>query len=335
MTERKGRTLERLVELLERVLGGLELKVTSPDWIPDRDTGEPREVDVSVRGRLGGSDILVILEARDRQSKQDVTWIEQLAEKAKSVGADKVVAVSSSGFFEPAIKKASARGILLRSIDDLTRDNIAGWFNAPGITVSGVCYEIKAVQIGLSDVPEGVSLDALIPLIRCPQHVPCEYLLRESDKRPTSLAHICSGIPQDHPFYQGIPEDGSRVLRHITISLAACQDRYHVIDGECRYLVAEIHMSMELWQATTVIPPKAIRGYKTAGVGDGDATLAQLVEFDLIHGDSRAQASIVRDARTGRVVLSVLPLPDGDRAQRSDKSPETTDRSLQANEPDS
>ncbi len=81
--------------------------VKSPDRIPDKVTGEPREVDVSIRYKIGTSPVLITIECRDRSSKEDVRWIEQIAEKKHSIGASITVAVSSSDFTKPAINKAA------------------------------------------------------------------------------------------------------------------------------------------------------------------------------------------------------------------------------------
>ncbi|HUI39919.1 MAG TPA: restriction endonuclease, partial [Methanothrix sp.] len=104
---RKGRDLELLVAFLENHLGPLGIEIKSPDYIQDKDTSQLREVDISLRSKIGSSNILAIVECRDRKGDEDVTWIEQLSRKRESVGADKAVAVSSSGFSDPAIIKAS------------------------------------------------------------------------------------------------------------------------------------------------------------------------------------------------------------------------------------
>lgn len=134
---RPGKETEELVEALEASVGkedGVEVK--SPDYIPDRDTGEPREVDVAVRIKSGSHRILIILECRDRQGAQDVTWIEQLATKRASVGADKAIAVSTSGFTGPAQKKAVACMVELRTVREFKGISAAALLQGFPITVA-------------------------------------------------------------------------------------------------------------------------------------------------------------------------------------------------------
>ncbi|MFZ2799665.1 MAG: restriction endonuclease [Syntrophorhabdus sp.] len=113
-----------MVALLEEHLGPLGIEVRSPDYIPDKDTSQLREVDISLRSKIGSSDILVIIECRNRKANEDVVWIEQLSRKRESVGADKAVAVSSSGFTVPASLKATKENIELRTLDEIDPNEI-------------------------------------------------------------------------------------------------------------------------------------------------------------------------------------------------------------------
>ncbi|VVB64100.1 Uncharacterised protein [uncultured archaeon] len=128
--DRKGRNFEEIVKFIEETLAGTSIKVKSPDYILDKDTGQPREVDISLRGKIGSSNILVIIECRDRMKDppQDVTWIEQIVCKRNSLGADKVIAISSKGFTEPAKIKAQKNEIELRTFDDIDPEKINRWF---------------------------------------------------------------------------------------------------------------------------------------------------------------------------------------------------------------
>jgi hypothetical protein len=58
-----------------------------------------------------------------------VTWIEELIGRRASLGADAIIAVSSSGFTAGAIRKASAFNIYLRTLDTLSEDEVRLWSN--------------------------------------------------------------------------------------------------------------------------------------------------------------------------------------------------------------
>ncbi|HDZ73226.1 MAG TPA: hypothetical protein ENH55_10720 [Aurantimonas coralicida] len=114
------REFERLVARIEADAGPQGLVVTSPDRLRCKLTGRMREVDASIRARVGTTEMLVTIECRRRQKTQDVTWIEQLATKKSSIGADRTIAVSVSGFSPEAQIAASHAGISLRRLSEIT-----------------------------------------------------------------------------------------------------------------------------------------------------------------------------------------------------------------------
>jgi hypothetical protein len=129
----RWRDFEKLIALIERHLGPKGAVVRSPDHFPDKVTGQDREVDASVRYQVGSVPVLVTIECRDRTSTEDVTWIEQLIAKRESIGASVTVAVSSTGFSGPALAKAKASGIEVRTLKDVSEDAIRDW--AQGIEI--------------------------------------------------------------------------------------------------------------------------------------------------------------------------------------------------------
>lgn len=122
-----GRLAELLVERFERILGP-DIQVKSPERIRGRLSGRRREVDVTLRRRMGATDVLVAIECRGRKNPQDVRWIEELASKKADVGAHAMVAVSTSGFTEAARRSADAHGLLLRELTQIGADEIGRWF---------------------------------------------------------------------------------------------------------------------------------------------------------------------------------------------------------------
>ena len=114
------RQFERMVARIEGDAGPLGLVVKSPDRIRSLVTGDLREVDVSIRSNRGEQEDFVTIECRKRSSKEDVTWIEQLATKKEAIGAVRTIAVSSSGFSKQAEKAAAHYGIDLRLTSEIT-----------------------------------------------------------------------------------------------------------------------------------------------------------------------------------------------------------------------
>jgi hypothetical protein len=90
---------ERLVSRIEQAVCPQGVIVKSPEWIIDNVTGRKRQIDATIRFKVGTASILIVIECRKRDDVvEDVTWIEQLATKSKDVGAAKTIAVSDCGF---------------------------------------------------------------------------------------------------------------------------------------------------------------------------------------------------------------------------------------------
>jgi hypothetical protein len=162
------RQFEQLVARIEADAGLLGLTVTSPDRIRCRITGRLREVDASVRTQIGTSSILITIECRKRPTKQDVTWIEQLATKRHAIGAARTIAVSSSGFSTEAQTVASSHGIDLRRLSEVSADEINRLIGLNFVLFSHKRCAIASVGIRLfqsSDwtVPDPEHVDLVLP----------------------------------------------------------------------------------------------------------------------------------------------------------------------------
>lgn len=122
---RKGRDFELLYNQLYDSLDKAIYTIKSPAYLTDQITLQPREVDVLIE-YTDENKILrrISIECRDRESVQDVLWIEQLITKKNDLNIDITIATTTSKFTEPAIKKASAYGIILETAECINSDYI-------------------------------------------------------------------------------------------------------------------------------------------------------------------------------------------------------------------
>ncbi len=95
----------------------------------NKKTGLPREIDIKVTNKKNSQEKMLI-ECRDHKRKQDVTWIDELDGKARSLGFSKIVAVSSSGFSKTAEKEAKSRGIETLHLKDAEKKDWRKWLFA-------------------------------------------------------------------------------------------------------------------------------------------------------------------------------------------------------------
>lgn len=143
---KKGKSFEELVEKLEKLLASNDIQVERDVKLVDKSTGGDRQIDVLLRAKTGIYEFIVIIECRDRSKTDDVTWIEQLATKGRDVNANKIIAVSKSGFSKNAVKKARQYSITLRQIDDAVVADLTGWFKISAVKISRI--QAQLAQIG-------------------------------------------------------------------------------------------------------------------------------------------------------------------------------------------
>ncbi len=91
------------------------------------------------------------IETRKRADKQAVTWIEQLAEKKRSLGIDKTIAVSNKGFSAEARATAQANAIELRQLESVSNDEIRSWMPAQSMDVRSRNHKLVGVTVELID----------------------------------------------------------------------------------------------------------------------------------------------------------------------------------------
>jgi hypothetical protein len=292
---RKGRDLEQLIKVLERLLsnGDEEVVIKSPDYISDIHSGEAREVDVSLRRKVGSHDILIILECRKRKSRGDVTWIEQIANKRISVGASKAVAISQTGFTKGAKSKAQVLNVELRTLDQLTLEDINNWFLASSVYLWKNIYQIIAANLELANPNENLRLNSTIEIKTN------ENLFVNSKGDKFSLENIVLEFINQHPnIYDDIPPNYDPVSRLIHIDLI---DVFLVWQEEL-YRVSKALLSIKLWTELKEIPPSSILQYTKP-----DGLLAQTVSFEMDINDKKIELSAHRVGKFTHVMAGYKP----------------------------
>lgn len=142
---------ERLVAAIEKRAAPRNATVKSPDRIRDILTDRLREVDASIRFAVGSATILITIECRLRSRVADDTWIEQLATKREKLGAAKTIAVSATGFTQPAILTAAQHGIELRKLETIQPEDIDSWFMPHLVTYTMLSVDDIAIQVKVRD----------------------------------------------------------------------------------------------------------------------------------------------------------------------------------------
>lgn len=217
MTTPAWRSFEKLVSRIEKTLAGESVTVTSPDFIPCITTGTRREVDTSIRTRVGSAEILVTVECRDRVAAQDVTWIEQLAAKKKNIGAAKTIAVAASGFSAEATRIARENAIDLRVLDEITDEDIKSW-----IPMVGMVHVFK--DCGFTGSPEilyfaepGDEPQEIVSQGRSSSSS-AQHIFRGPSDEPLSLNDIWLRADDQMKIFDKVPRDNKEHFVKLTVT---------------------------------------------------------------------------------------------------------------------
>lgn len=302
---RKGKALERLTALIESLLVPMGGTVTSPAYLPDKVTGNRREVDIAIRLKVGTSPILVIVECRDRYGIEDVTWIEQLAQKRNDVNADKAVAVSSYGFSQPAIRKAEFYNIEIRKLDMLTAADVQDWFRAGSAEHVSENAFIHGVKIQVQDVGQ----DQLTAQIHAHLHeisrgnIDQKFLISKPDKQPCSIRDVWEIQRNLLPIFGGIPETNTKIRRKVKINFPDPKTRYFIPGRSELIDVVNLIFDVDLSIDRAEIPIRRIHSYS-----DVVSSLVQTVEYEAGGGI----LSIHKDSQSGNRYVTFRPADDRD-----------------------
>ncbi|MEQ8249543.1 MAG: restriction endonuclease [Alphaproteobacteria bacterium] len=240
------REFERLVARIESDAGPRGITVTCPDRIRCKVTGRLREVDASIRSRVGTAEMLVTVECRKRAAIQDVTWIEQLVTKKRAIGADRTIAVSSAGFTDSAQKIAEQNGISTRNLSDIAADDLNSL-----LRLDLVLFWHKACAISRVGVRRFRSLDWKVPAseevdLVLPEDIdPSTPIFHnEETGKNWSLNDLWSQLQEATDPFEGVQKAQPPVLRTAcfpypgTVTVAAA-------DGPC--LLGDVILTVALW----------------------------------------------------------------------------------------
>lgn len=297
---RKGKTLEQLIALVERLLVPEGGTVTSPAYLIDKVTSQQREVDIAIRQKVGTSSILVIVECRDRQHGEDVTWIEQLAQKRNDVNADKAVAVSSSGFTQPAIKKAAFYNIEIRKLDSITTADVQSWFTAGPVEGVSENAHILGVTIQIQDAGHLLLSDQLREQLDNVSRgdIDQKFLRSKLDNQLCSIREIWMTQSNLLPIFRGVPEDGAKIHRRIEIHFPETNNRYTISNNNEVLDVINLIFTVDLSIDRTEVPVKRVHSY--SGM---EGALVQTVEYEA----NGSVFSVHRDSQSGNRYLTFRP----------------------------
>lgn len=273
---RKGRALEQLVAELERVLGPTDVTIQSPEFIIGRNSGKRREVDVSLRTKIGSSAMFVMIECRDRQGRQDVTWIEQVAMKQEDVGANKAVAVCPDGFTKGARQLAAAKGIDLRTIATVTDREVFAWLLLETIRYRNWNMDYRMIRFGVEG-GQGPSLEPeMAAALSSTNAGLVPVLVRRSDGNAVSAHDVLNTVPMDEALAGLEPDEQHAVTIAMDVQGNPPPYQIRTVTGLIDLIGLEVGGFLSYTQAQLPIS----RRYEYV---DDSGALVQTAEVKVVH----------------------------------------------------
>jgi hypothetical protein len=111
---------QEVVEILHRHSAG-DATIEASAMLPSRSTDALREVDVVIRAKQAGHEVLVSVEAMARARKADRTWVDAMVGKHADLPTSKLVLVAEKGFTRDARAAAVAQNVVALAPEDLPR----------------------------------------------------------------------------------------------------------------------------------------------------------------------------------------------------------------------
>ena len=265
---REGRQLEELVASIKQMLHA-DAVVRSPEYVTDIDTGQKREVDIAVRVPAGASEIFIAVECRDRGSTQDVTWIEQLITKKHSIGADLMIAVTSSSFTEPAILKAARHGVLVRQLGGSLAEEIADWANEAYVELKALKVAIKFLHLETDAGPLFVDRAARFYEERLQKELTADELLSMSLE--PMFKQFGDMLP-DHGSGQDIRFSGPPETLRVVTPISATVQRVR-FEGSVERHVEKLPLASGFSYADAASAKALVKGYRFGNAQGGACEL--------------------------------------------------------------
>jgi len=125
---REGRFVEVITALLQDFFGPEDISIISPKEYYENGK-KIGEIDVLMAARIGTTTVVTGIECRDRAGSgpQGADWIREISGKKDQFHLNKMIAISTSGFTEPAISTAKKFGIDLLSLDSAEEYFVDEW----------------------------------------------------------------------------------------------------------------------------------------------------------------------------------------------------------------
>jgi len=272
-----GKKLELLVRDIEGMLLPAGFSVKSNRKVFNDEGIQVAEFDIEIKGKLGSGEIAWLIECRDRPSNGPApgSWIEQLVGRRDRFGFNKVTAVSTTGFAQGASEFARERGIELRTVADVSADEVVSWLSVSSLTFLEQTIDRIAIRVGPSESTSPECLQALRETLKDVRESAPILRSSKTGQSGTARAAFLGALP--NAFDDLLLNGGSKV---ISLGASYPDDNSHfLIDtplGPVR--INRIKFEAELSVKQIAIPIASVAEYRGNEAQD---LISQTVAFEV------------------------------------------------------
>jgi hypothetical protein len=138
----------------ERLAAAVQKKLDSGATVEWNEFIGGRQLDATVRGRLGSTGVFVVIECREYDQKLGVSHVDALDSVRRELAANKAILVTRTGFTKPALKKAAKVGIdtcILRPSKDDDHPGPGAPLRRISLTVQPIGTNIRELEVEFVD----------------------------------------------------------------------------------------------------------------------------------------------------------------------------------------
>lgn len=298
---RKGRQAELILNELEKFSLGDIAEIKSPDYLFDWATQENREVDISIKCKVGSHEFLTVIECRDRKAKQDVTWIEQIISKTQHIKANRIIAVSTSGFTEGATKLAEISNIILRTLKNFKASEAVEWLDSFKLCIRLKTCNVKSTYIEiikpeLKNKSKGKQKD--IEFVLNPYEK--KFIVSKTGDR-VSLNDIISYANNDsnNCIFEGLKDGDTPVIRKIKLQFVEENKYFYEFESE-KYIVDFFDLELECWVEEKIVSFSNAQRYE-----EDLEPIIDKVNYDFQTEDKKLFFEVFKNYKDGRTIMQV------------------------------
>lgn len=236
-------------------------------------TGLPREIDILIT-EINNSTNKIMVECRDWKRRQNVIWIDQLDGKARSLGIKRIIAISSSGFYETTLKEAESRGIETMHLTDAEEVDVRNWLfriNNFGLNVD---FQPVVKKVNLIS-PNGMKTPNLSNI-----NLSDIFLVNSNDKKKISLSDYLKGLVNDPKILDYVRANNvDEAITHYDYTIPCDKGIGYSIDGKYFFPLLSVVFSIDSVRRSREVPMKHIRaGEHKILIGDVDKHTRLILE---------------------------------------------------------